>query len=119
MCGCEQADVVDHTERKARKVHRCSECDEHIVSGERYTVVSQLFDGSWDSWKLCASCKLWWQEFWRWQRSSGACYCIEIGAFADTLSEIQEEMEAVARDRERLAQRRLNGLFVMTDARGQ
>ena len=59
MCGGDWDEVatVQASEwRRARKAHDCCSCKEGIRPGELYHYTSQLFDGSWDSWKHCARC---------------------------------------------------------------
>ncbi len=59
MCSDDYDDVATvaaHEWRRARKAHDCCACDEGIRPGERYHYTSQLFDGSWQSWKHCARC---------------------------------------------------------------
>lgn len=60
-CPLSEADeyckVWNSTTRKARKAHRCDECREEISVGARYEHISMLFDGAWDTSRLCLSCK--------------------------------------------------------------
>lgn len=53
----EQATVWNAEIRTARKEHRCCECEEAIPIGVRYEYISMLFDGSWDTFRLCLSCQ--------------------------------------------------------------
>lgn len=58
-CYCEDFDrpsVVSTTIRKARKPHKCCECDKEIHKGQRYQFISGLWDGEWDSYKTCLPC---------------------------------------------------------------
>jgi len=42
--------------RKARKQHWCGECGEAIEIGEEYEHYSGLWDGHWQSHKMCMTC---------------------------------------------------------------
>jgi hypothetical protein len=53
----ESATVYNQDERTARKDHACFECGETIPARSRYEHISMLFDGHWDSFKLCLSCR--------------------------------------------------------------
>lgn len=44
------------TRRKARKPHRCCECNEDILPGSEYIIISGFWDGRPDSWKQCLRC---------------------------------------------------------------
>lgn len=48
--------VCTVTDRKARKVHHCTECGEEIQPGEIYEHVSGLWDGRWSTYKTCKLC---------------------------------------------------------------
>lgn len=50
------SDIWTEVERRARKIHRCSECHRDIVKGEQYTYVSSLYDGSWSHYHVCLGC---------------------------------------------------------------
>lgn len=49
-------DVCDSSVVKARKQHKCCECDNSIEVGSIYKRTSVLFDGSWSKYKTCARC---------------------------------------------------------------
>jgi hypothetical protein len=40
----------------ARKAHQCSECGDAIAPGTRYESISMLFEGKFDTYKVCAAC---------------------------------------------------------------
>lgn len=42
--------------RKARKDHKCYECGRRIRKGEKYTVVTGCWDGTFDEFKMCNYC---------------------------------------------------------------
>jgi len=62
-CACvcsmdhEGADVSGTMIITARKKHTCCECGEAISPGERYEVISGLWEGSWDRYKTCLPCQ--------------------------------------------------------------
>ena len=51
------ADVYDVTTPKARKEHKCTECNKPIEKGSVYHRVKMLFEGNWDVFKLCQFCQ--------------------------------------------------------------
>jgi len=56
-CDCDEtADIWVEVKRRARKVHRCSECRGEIKKGETYTRISSLYDGRWTTSKQCEDC---------------------------------------------------------------
>ena len=55
MC-CELPVVFKDSETRARKVHRCCECDGRIEVGETYHLVKGLWDGMWSTYKVCVDC---------------------------------------------------------------
>lgn len=52
----ETPQVSTHTEPKAKKEHRCFECDGLILPGEQYVHVKYCLDGSWYEYKSCKDC---------------------------------------------------------------
>lgn len=42
--------------RKARKQHKCCECDEPILPGEKYEYASGVWEGRPDSFRTCLPC---------------------------------------------------------------
>lgn len=59
-CCClefdERADVCQSRLVRARKDHKCGECNDGIKAGSLYEVTRLLFDGSWSTHKTCARC---------------------------------------------------------------
>lgn len=53
------ADVHTTTTRRARKSHRCCECDLAIESGERYAEHSGIHEGKPYRYRRCLSCNAW------------------------------------------------------------
>lgn len=46
----------DEVIRTARKPHKCGDCGRTIQPGERYELISSLYDGSWSKYKTCHEC---------------------------------------------------------------
>lgn len=49
-------DVWDVQVVRARKPHHCNDCTAGILSGEYYKRIDCLFEGEWDTMRLCARC---------------------------------------------------------------
>ena len=43
--------------RTARAAHVCGECNEAIVSGQKYEITTGKWDGDWSTYKTCMSCR--------------------------------------------------------------
>jgi len=56
MSDFEMPSAFTEKERKARKEHKCCECNQKINIGERYQYCSGIWDGRPDSYKTCLSC---------------------------------------------------------------
>ena len=60
-CSCgdnfEPCEVGTHKKVKARKEHKCSECNRIIRPGEHYQYITGLMDGRWSSMKRCIQCQ--------------------------------------------------------------
>ena len=56
-CDGEQPAVCTTKARKARKQHRCEECNGIIPPGELYEYTRGLWDGSWLEFRTCLPCK--------------------------------------------------------------
>jgi hypothetical protein len=64
ICDCSPDDLFDMESpgcqstsiRKARKAHRCCECHEPILPGQRYEYTSGVWDGAPDAFKTCLAC---------------------------------------------------------------
>lgn len=63
-CGCAVSDsyewVEDYWDKevKARKEHECSECGEIINKKEIYKKITVLFEGTFETYKVCRPCQL-------------------------------------------------------------
>ncbi len=58
-CYCDEGELpsVSTTAwRKARKAHRCCECKDPILPGERYEYTTCLCDGRWETYRTCEDC---------------------------------------------------------------
>lgn len=62
MCMADYGDgaciVLHDRHQKARKEHKCSECNRTIGMGETYNVQRTVFDGQADSYKTCEHCQV-------------------------------------------------------------
>ena len=59
MCDCDAYDrpaVFEQVTRRARKRHRCGECQGLIEPGTSYHESRGLWDGQWSTHKTCGSC---------------------------------------------------------------
>lgn len=59
MCSCDEgepAKVSRHERRKARKQHRCYDCDRAIPIGAHYSRSVMLYESTWDSMAICQRC---------------------------------------------------------------
>jgi len=54
---CEPPSCYGHEQRKARKEHKCCECDGVIAKGETYHFHHGVWDGQAASYKVCADCE--------------------------------------------------------------
>lgn len=58
MCGDAEPFTLSRVEYpKARKTHKCCECESDIDPGEKYQKVTGLAEGTWDEYKTCMICK--------------------------------------------------------------
>ena len=60
-CDCsvdiDEAAKVYHIEKPiARKEHKCCECNEPIIKGQKYEKITALWDGHWETYKTCQPC---------------------------------------------------------------
>lgn len=79
-CSCEMPACSDSVMRKARKQHKCYECQRPIEPGERYEYYSGIWDGEPESYKTCRHCKIA-RDF----HMHGGCFC-----FGELRSELRE-----------------------------
>lgn len=58
MTDCIAPDVFRSSRTRARKPHRCCECQrERILPGDRYLHISGLWDGEWQNYAMCGRCE--------------------------------------------------------------
>lgn len=58
-------DCYRETPRTARKAHRCCECMAIIDPGERYVSIGVVWEGTAETFKLCAFCHAMFGQIWR------------------------------------------------------
>lgn len=57
-CDYEPSTVWDERIVRARKQHRCCECRGAIRVGESHSRIGSLFDGRWQTYRMCGDCKV-------------------------------------------------------------
>ena len=62
MCDSTPADVYELKPVKARKCHRCCECQRAIAPGEHYWRAKGLWEGEWSAFSTCAGCQNLWNH---------------------------------------------------------
>ena len=58
-CYCDDGDIADCVRTKmvrARREHKCCECDRVIERGEEHEHVRGLWEGYWESYRTCLGC---------------------------------------------------------------
>lgn len=50
-----------HRIRTARREHLCAECGVTIAVGQRHEETRCVVDGEWSGYRLCLSCRGWWE----------------------------------------------------------
>lgn len=53
----EPVECYEHRKVRARKTHKCSECDHPIVVGEEHWLSKGLCDGAWFQERTCLCCE--------------------------------------------------------------
>ena len=56
--GSERCDVWEVTQPRARVEHECTECHRQIDRGEPYLRIGALFEGQWDTMRVCQHCQV-------------------------------------------------------------
>lgn len=78
-CSCDDgSDVWDERRVTARKQHTCHECGETIEPGDEYVRIGSLFDGSWETFKICEYCDHDWTVL------RGLGFCQLVGGLSET-----------------------------------
>lgn len=95
MCrwGDESVDMLNEVDRRARKDHRCFECGRTIAKGETYRYEAWLWEGDFDTAKVCQHCL----QVRRWL--SAACDGWVYGELAADLAEHVTGDESYLRSR--------------------
>jgi len=69
-CVCnDTGDIPEFVTEKlvtAKKIHKCCECKEYILPGQKYEVVKGKWDGQFDTFKTCLPCRTIRQEHCSW-----------------------------------------------------
>jgi len=52
----EPSTVWKETRRLARKTHSCSDCGDTIEAGSEYDHIGSLYNGRWDTLRVCSTC---------------------------------------------------------------
>lgn len=81
----EPADIARTAHRTARKHHKCDECFASIEPGQKYTYVTMLYEGHWDSFHICRFC----EAAARWLKL--VCGGYGVGGLAEELREHWDE----------------------------
>ena len=109
MCNCDDTSPDAFTRRtvRARKAHRCVECDAAIPAGASYEVISGIWGGEPDRFRTCSTCAEVRHLF---ERRPGAHCPVTVG---DLYECIREEAEGRAQ-----AMRSFEGSVVMGHVAG-
>lgn len=86
MCSIdgEESQAWAVTTPTARKRHRCHECHGPIFPGEKHERVGSLYDGSWETLRVCPACSRAWSKM--------AAICRLRGADGVVLGGLHEEL---------------------------
>jgi len=115
-CDFEPSTVWREEERKAAKVHRCSDCGGVIAKGERYMNHAGLYDGQWSGAKRCADCTFLIHEVERtFLQRCGGTWCVYMGDLPESWNEL---LEGASRDDLPQLQRIVGMQNAVTKARG-
>ena len=64
-----------HIVKRARKAHRCTDCREDILPGESYEHIAGVWEGDFETYKVCARCY--------WDRSRVEQHELSVGCAPD------------------------------------
>ena len=92
-CDYDPADVWDERRHRARKAHKCYECNETIDPGDDYIRISYLSEGQWGHHKMCEYCEHDWQVV----RDAGHCYL--VGGLAEAWEDMWQYAAPIEPDR--------------------
>lgn len=93
-CFCdygESPDFYSKSEHKARKVHRCTECNRQISAGQTYEKVVGKWDGRLDVFKTCCRCTALRQHI----QAHVPCFC---WLHTSLLEDVRNEVENLPSD---------------------
>lgn len=86
MCDCDEPTLYNISKPRAKKVHVCCECRAEIMPGQVYARHEGLWEGSWDTFKLCIRCQDASEEL----HALTGC-CIPFGTLQAELAEAERE----------------------------
>ncbi len=92
FCECDYGDdgysefMSDPVLRKAKKIHRCSECGTPILPGETYEYACWKFDGEIGDNKTCPTCL----RLIDWIKAHVPCFCRMYGELFEDTDRFQE-----------------------------
>jgi len=91
-CACDEVSCQFYSEktRRARKPHRCYECNAPISRGDHYVNCTGKWDGDVSSFAICTTCDAWskaLREAIRARPGTEVCSC---WCFGELLSQIRE-----------------------------
>ena len=89
-CDGERASVYVAKKKKARKQHKCNECNRVISVGEIYERVFGVWDGSVDNYKTCQRCL----NLRDYAYDNFPCICWSHGNMIDDCIEIIKEYQS-------------------------
>lgn len=89
MCDCDlDAPTFYSSEhvKRARRIHRCSECRRDIQIGESYEKIAGVWDSRFEEFKVCTWC----QAVRDWARAQTDCFCPALGGLYEEIAETHE-----------------------------
>ena len=92
-CYCDDTDAptaFQQSARKAKKDHRCNECNRSIEQGETYRHVWGVWDNTAQTFKTCPDCI----DFIAWFEAHVPCVCWAYGCTHEIAIESAQEYEA-------------------------
>ncbi len=99
MCRIDDTDAAEVssvTYPVAKKPHKCGECGRQIGVGEPYERCFMVFEGSGDTFKMCAHCRV--GAAWLTKNCGGYLYyevCAELEEHAAEYPEVREPLRAL------------------------
>jgi hypothetical protein len=87
FCDYDAPEFYSSTIRTARKQHKCFECGNHIIAGDKYEYVFGKWGGDIGRYKTCSHCV----DLRTWTHNNVPCLCWAHGnLFDDCLEAIEE-----------------------------